>query len=67
MYYFTKDFIKVAQFLKSWRPSHPLDERIRVILEDFVGTRGKKFADKTAEVARHVHIKARKKKGLKRK
>jgi len=58
---------QVAQFLKTWHPSHPLDTRTRRMLEDFVGTRGKKHAEITAKVARIEHNKARKRKGLKRK
>ena len=54
-------------FLKTWHPSHPLDTRTRRMLEDFVGTRGKKHAEITAKVARIEHNKARKRKGLKRK
>jgi len=58
---------QVAVFLKTWHPSHPLDTRTRRMLEDFVGTRGKKHAEITAKVARIEHNKARKRKGLKRK
>jgi len=58
---------QVAMFLKTWRPSHPLDSSTRSMLENFVGTRGKKFAEITARVQRIEHNKARKRKGLKRK
>lgn len=58
---------QVAMFLKTWHPSHQLDSRTRRMLEDFVGTRGKKHAEITAKVARIEHNKARKRKGLKRK
>eukprot|EP00092_Neocalanus_flemingeri_P040152 GFUD01043737.1.p1 GENE.GFUD01043737.1~~GFUD01043737.1.p1 ORF type:complete len:1387 (-),score=455.56 GFUD01043737.1:260-4420(-) len=56
---------QVAMFLKTWQPSHPVDSKTRQMLEDFVGTRGKKHADITAKVARIEHNKLRKRRGLK--
>ena len=56
---------QVAQFLKKWRPKHPLRERTRRMIEDFLGTRGKKYADITMNVVRIERNKARKRKGLK--
>ena len=57
--------LQVAQFLKKWRPKHPLRERTRRMIEDFLGTRGKKYADITINVVRIERNKARKRKGLK--
>lgn len=59
--------VQVAQLLKTWQPAHSLDPEIRRLLEDFVGTRGKKHAEITARVGRIEHNKARKRKGVKRK
>ena len=39
-------------FLRSWEPVHPLDGETTRLLEDFVGTRGKKHAGITLHVAR---------------
>jgi len=58
---------QVAQFLKSWQPCHPLKPRVRTLLEDFVGTRGKKHAEITARVSRIEQNKARKRKGVRKK
>lgn len=41
---------QVAQFLKTFQPKHSLRERTRQMIEDFVGTRGKKYADITEKV-----------------
>ena len=57
--------IQVAQFLKKWRPKHPLRERTRRVIEDFLGTRAKKYADITLKVVRTERNRARKRKGLK--
>ena len=56
----------MAQFLKTWKPKHPLRERTRRLIEDFLGTRGKKYAEITENVVRIERNKARKRKGLKK-
>ena len=46
-------FLKqVAMFLRAWQPVHPLDDETTLLLEDFVGTRGKKHTGITLNVAR---------------
>merc|ERR1712098_243217 len=35
---------QVAMFLKTWIPKHELNPKTKRVLEDFVGTRGKKYA-----------------------
>ena len=55
----------MAQFLKTWKPKHPLRERTRRLIEDFLGTRGKKYAEITEKVVRIERNKARKRKGVK--
>ena len=55
----------MAQFLKTWQPKHPLRERTRRLIEDFLGTRGKKYAEITEKVVRIERNKARKRKGVK--
>jgi len=56
---------QVAQFLKTWRPKHTLRERTRRLIEDFLGTRGKKYAEITEKVVKIERNKARKRKGVK--
>ena len=34
--------LQVAQFLKIWKPKHNLQPNTKRLLEDFLGTRGKK-------------------------
>ena len=41
-------------FLRAWQPVHPLDDDTTRLLEDFVGTRGKKHAGITLHVARFL-------------
>merc|ERR1712098_153290 len=56
---------QVAMFLKTWIPKHELNPKTKRVLEDFVGTRGKKYAQITVGVIRTERNKARKKKGIK--
>ena len=57
---------QVAQFLKTWMPAHTLDPDTSRLLEDFVGTRGKKHAEITARVGRIEQNRARKRKGVRK-
>ena len=43
-------------FLRSWKPVHPLDAETTLLLENFVGTRGKKHTEITLHVARSKKI-----------
>ena len=56
----------MAQYLKTFQPQFPLRPRTRTLIEDFVGTRAKKYADITARVILLERNKARKNKGIKR-
>jgi len=58
--------LQVAMFLKEWTPKFQLDQDLRILLEDFVGTRSRKFADKTVQIARQESIRERKRRGVKR-
>jgi len=58
---------QIAIFLKSWQPVHPLDPATCRLLQDFVGTRGKKHSEITITVARKERARARKRQGLPRK
>ena len=41
---------QVAGFLAEWRPRFPLDPAVEKIMSNFVGTRGKSFAQKTINI-----------------
>lgn len=57
---------QVAMFLKTWKPKHhPLEPETRRLLEDFLGTRGKKHAEITVNVSRIEENRRRKRKGVK--
>merc|ERR1712226_1056348 len=57
---------QVAIFLKEWKPVHDLDPSTQRLLEDFVGTRGKKHSGITAHVARLEMLRSRKNRGVNR-
>jgi len=58
---------QVAMFLRSWKPVHPLDAETTLLLENFVGTRGKKHTDITLHVARREANNSKKSRGVKSK
>ena len=51
-------------FLKTWQPVHTLDVETETLMEDFIGTRGKQYAQKTVNVVVRERTKLRKKEGI---
>jgi len=56
---------QAAIFLRSYEPVHPLDSETSRMLEDFVGTRGRKHALITLQVARKEANYNKKSRGVK--
>ena len=51
---------QVAGFLAEWRPRFPLDAAVEKIMSNFVGTRGKSFAQKTINIHKKGKMYAKK-------
>lgn len=37
----------MAKFLSSWKPRYEISQDVEILVANFVGTRGKKYAEKT--------------------
>ena len=55
---------QVAIFLKTWKPRHDVTEKTRRLMEDFLGTRAKKYSQITIGALQAERNKARKWKNL---